>query len=133
MKRIVIAAAMGLCMVSLAAVSSADTLVMRDGTRLEGTVVGIASRTITFRHADGVTRRYTTTQVAALEFLSAERPNPRAVSGLRLEAPAGTQLIVRTVEMIDSRKGGADQHFSAIVEEDVVNAGQVIVPEGSSV
>jgi hypothetical protein len=132
-KRIVIAAAMGLCMVSLAAVSSADTLVMRDGTRLEGTVVGIASRTITFRHADGVTRRYTTTQVAALEFLSAERPNPRAVSGLRLEAPAGTQLIVRTVEMIDSRKGGADQHFSAIVEEDVVNAGQVIVPEGSSV
>jgi hypothetical protein len=60
MKRIVIAAAMSLWLVSLAAISSADTLIMRDGTRVEGTVVGIAARTITFRHADGVSRRYTT-------------------------------------------------------------------------
>ena len=40
MKRIVIAAAMSLCVVSLAAVSSADTLIMRDGTRIEGTMTG---------------------------------------------------------------------------------------------
>ena len=133
MKRIVIAWAMSLCMVSLAAISSADTLVMRDGTRVEGTVVGIASRTITFRHADGATRRYPTSQVEALEFVSAERANPRAVNGRRLDAPAGTELVVRTVEMIDSRNGGADQHFSAIVEQDVTNAGRVIVPEGASV
>ena len=39
MKTMVIAAAMSLCMMSVAAISSADTLVMRDGTRLEGTVV----------------------------------------------------------------------------------------------
>ena len=133
MKRIVIAWAMSLSMVSLAAISSADTLVMRDGTRVEGTVVGIASRTIMFRHADGVTRRYPTSQVEALEFVSAERANPRAVNGRRLDAPAGTELDVRTVEMIDSRKRGADQHFSAIVELDVTNADGVIVPEGSSV
>ena len=133
MKRNVIACAMSLCMVSLAAIASADTLVMRDGTRVEGTVMGIASRTITFRHADGVTRRYTTTQVESLEFLSAERENPRAVNGRRLDAPAGTELVVRTVEVIDSRKGGADQHFSALVEKDVTNAQRVIVPEGSSV
>ena len=133
MKRFIIAAAMSLCVVSLAAISSADTLIMRDGTRVEGTVVGIAARTITFRHADGVSRRYPTSQVEALEFLSAERANPRAVSDRRLEAPAGTQLVVRTVEMIDSRNGGADQTFSAIVEQDVTNAsGRVIVPEGSS-
>ena len=119
---------------SLAAISSADTLVMRDGTRVEGTVVGIASRTITFRHADGATRRYPTSQVEALEFVSAERANPRAVTnGRRLDAPAGTQLVVRTVEMIDSRKGGADQNFSAIVEEDVTHEGRVIIPEGASV
>jgi hypothetical protein len=132
-KRNVIAAAMSMCMVSPAASVFADTLVMRDGTRVEGTVVGIASRTITFRHADGVTRRYTTTQVESLEFVSAERANPRAVNGRRLDAPAGTELVVRTVEVIDSRKRGADQNFSAIVEEDVTNAGGVIVPGGSSV
>jgi len=133
MRRIVIATAMSLCVVSLAAIASADTLVMRDGTRVPGTVVSIAARTITFRHADGVSRRYTTSQVEALEFLSAERANPKAVKGGRLEAPAGTELVVRTVETIDSRNVGADQAFSAIVEKDVKDAsGRVIVPERSS-
>jgi hypothetical protein len=133
MKNIFIAAAMTLGLVSLAGISSADTLVLRDGTRVHGTLVGIASRTITFRHADGVSRRYTTSQVDALEFASAERTNPRAVSGRTLEAPAGTELIVRTVEIIDSRTSRADQTFSATVEQDVANAsGRVIIPERSS-
>jgi hypothetical protein len=133
MRRIIIAAAMGLCVVSLAVVSSADTLVMRDGTRIEGTAVGMASRTITFRHADGVSRRYSTNQVEAVEFISADRANPRAVSGRGLVAPAGTELVVRTVETIDSRNAGADQIFAAIVEQDVNDAsGQVIIPERSS-
>ena len=97
MKRMVIAAAMSLCVLSLAAVVSADTLVMRDGTRVRGTVVGITGRTITFRDANGTSRRYSTAQVEALEFLSAERANPRAVNSRRLQAPAGTELVVRTV------------------------------------
>jgi hypothetical protein len=131
MKTIVTAAAMSLY-VSLAAVSSADILVMRDGTRVEGTVVGIAARTITFRHADGVSRRYSTSQVEALEFLSAERANPDAVRGHRAEARAGTELVVRTVETIDSRTSGADQVFSAIVEQDIESDSHVVVPAGSS-
>lgn len=133
MRKIVIAAAMSLFVVSLAAISSADTLIMRDGTRVQGTVVGLAARTITFRHADGVSRRYFTSQVEALEFLSAERANPRAVSGRRLEAPAGTELAVRTVETIDSRNAGADQTFTAVVEQEVTNdSGRVLIPGGSS-
>lgn len=133
MKRIVIAAAMSLWVVSLASIASADTLIMRDGTRMEGTVVSIAGRTITFKHADGVSRRYFTSAVAGLEFISAERANPRAVSNRRLEAPAGTVVVVRTVETIDSRTSGADQIFSAIVEQEVTNAsGGVIIPENSS-
>ena len=43
MRRIVIAAAMSLFLVSLAALASADTLVMRDGSRIEGTVPRAAS------------------------------------------------------------------------------------------
>jgi hypothetical protein len=133
MKKIVIAAAMSLCLVSLATVVAADTLVLRDGTRVQGTVVGFASRTITFRHADGVTRRYQTSQVAAVEFLSAERTNPHAANGRNLEAPAGTELVVRTVETIDSRNVGADQAFSAIVEQEITNeSGYVIIPGRSS-
>ena len=98
MRRIVIAAAMSLFVVSLATVVSADTLVMRDGSRVEGTVLAIAGRTITFQHADGVSRRYPTFRVQSLEFFSADRDNPRAASARRVEAPAGTAPVVRTVE-----------------------------------
>lgn len=130
MKKAVIAAAMSLCIVSL---SSADTLVLRNGTRVQGTLVGIEARTITFRLANGVSRRYTTSQVQSLEFLSAERGNPRAERGRQLEAPAGTELVVRTVETIDSRNSRPDQVFSAIVEEDVRDgSGRLLIPQRSS-
>jgi hypothetical protein len=133
MKSLIIAAAMTLCVVSFATVASADTLILRDGTRIEGTVTGIAGRTITFRHADGASRRYPTSQAASLEFFSADRANPRATSGRRIEAPAGTELVVRTIETIDSRNSGADQMFSALVEHAVSDeTGRVIIPQGAS-
>src|SRR5438477_11602385 len=103
---------------------------MRVGTRVQGTVVGITGRTITFRDANGTSRRYSTTQVQALEFLSAERANPRAVNSRRLQAPAGSELAVRTVETIDSRNAGANQTFSGIVEHAVTDqSGHVILPD----
>jgi len=133
MKSIIIAAAMTLCVVSFAIVASADTLVMRNGTRVEGIVTGIAGRTITFRHTDGVSRRYPTSHVASLEFFSADRANPLAASGRGLEIPAGTELMVRTIETIDSRNSGADRPFSALVERQVLDrSGSVLIPAGAS-
>ena len=102
MRSLFIAAAMSLCVVSLATVVSADTLVLRDGSRIEGTVIAIAGRTITFQHADGVPRRYPTNRVQSLEFFSADHDNPRAASARRLEAPSRTALVVRTVETKDA-------------------------------
>ena len=92
MRTLVTAAAMSLWVVWVAPVMSADTLVMRDGSRVEGTVLAIAGRTITFRSADGVARRYPTSQVNSLEFFSADRAKPRAVNARRLEAPAGAAI-----------------------------------------
>jgi len=93
MRSIVIATAMSLCVVSLAAVASADTLVMRDGSRIEGTVLAIAGRTITFKHADGESRRYLISRVQSLEFFSADHDNLRAASARRLEtSPARTRV-----------------------------------------
>jgi hypothetical protein len=103
MRSIFIAAAMSLCVVSLATVVSADTLVLRDGSRIQGTVLTIAGRTITFQHADGTSHRYPTFRVQSLEFFSADHDNPRAASARRLEAPAGTAApVVRTVESKDA-------------------------------
>ena len=131
MKRTVIATAMSLCLVFLAAAASADTLVLRDGTRIPGKIVAFAARIITFRGADGVSRRYPTGDVTAIEFLAP--PNARAVTARGLEAPAGTELDVRTGEAIDSRNARADQAFAAVVERDMTDpSGSVIIPQGSS-
>src|ERR1043166_6369859 len=102
MKRIVIATAIAVGMVSLAAGASADSLILRDGTRISGRVVSVAARTITFEDAAGVQRRYTTTQVDALEFTPTNQRNASvgtSDSGRRFETlPSGTELTVRTSE-----------------------------------
>jgi len=132
MKKCIIAAAMGLWVVCLAAAASADTLVLRDGTRVQGTLTAFAARTITFRHTNGVARRYATSRVQLVEFVSDERVNPEATISREFAAPAGTELVVRTVKAIDSREARTDQTFAAIVEQDVTDsAGRVIVPVNS--
>ena len=78
MRRIVVAAAASLCVVSLAAIASADTLVLRDGTRVPGTIVSIAARIITFEDSSGISQRYSANEVASLEFTSTDRRNVAA-------------------------------------------------------
>jgi hypothetical protein len=136
MKSIVIAAAMSLCVVLVTAISSADTLIMRDGTRVSGRVVSVAARTITFEDASGVSRRYNANEVDALEFTPASQRNDAvgtSGSSRRLEIlPSGTELTVRTAEDIDSSTAVVGQTFSAIVERDIRGeSDDVIIPTGS--
>jgi hypothetical protein len=136
MKRIVIAAAMSLCLVLVTAISSADTLIMRDGTRVSCRVVSVAARTITVEDASGVSRRYNANEVDALEFTPASQRNAAvgtSGSNRRLEIlPSGTELTVRTAEDIDSSTPVVDQTFSAIVERDIRGeSDNVIIPAGS--
>lgn len=136
MKRIVIATAMSLCVVSVAAFASADTLILRDGTRVPGRVVSVAARTITFEDASGVSRRYNANQVDALEFTPASQQDAAvgtSGSSRRTEMlPSGTELTVRTAEDIDSSTAVVGQTFSAIIERDIRGeSDRVIIPAGS--
>jgi len=136
MKRIVIALAMSLYVVSLAALASADTLTLKDGTRVSGTVVAIAERMITFTDSSGISHRFSMNQVDRLEFSSAAVRSPIVTApARRLETmPSGTELAVRTVEEIDSTTAVADQTFGAVVERDILGeSGRIIVPHGSHV
>jgi hypothetical protein len=128
--------AMSICVGSLAASSSADTLFLRDGTRVSGRVVSVATRTVTFEDASGVSRRYDVNEVDALEFAPASPRNASVgTSGnaSRIEVlPSGTELTVRTTEDIDSSTAVVDQTFSAIVERDILGeSDDVIIPAGS--
>ncbi|PYR25988.1 MAG: hypothetical protein DMF92_19390 [Acidobacteria bacterium] len=148
MRTIVLAAAMSVFLVSLAQSASGDTLTMKDGTSVSGTLVGIVAQTITFKDQRGVVRRYNTRQVQTLEFDSVTQRSAAdrsdgvtqgsaavGTSGRSLEMlPTGTELAVRTVEEIDSTAGVANRIFPALVEYDVVgDSSNVIVPQGASV
>jgi hypothetical protein len=75
MRKIVAATAMGIGVLSLAAAVSADTLILRDGGRISGRVIGVAARIITFEDASGVAHRHPADEVAALEFSSGRGRN----------------------------------------------------------
>lgn len=151
MKRTMVAAVMALWVGSWVAPAAADTLTMHNGTRVQGELVSFDARTVVFRRTDGETRRYRASEVDTVSFTSAsdDRISARAGSpqydGARtdrvradrsrpaIDIPAGTELIVRTVEMIDSRNAGPDQTFAALVERSVPSfGGGVLVPEGAS-
>lgn len=159
MKRIVIAIGITMCVAWLASVATADTLIMRDGTRIDGTVVGIVARTITFLDLGGVSRRFRTSQVESVQFSATpdERTAGRGMNGNNgyngnngnngnsannrnntvgvrtLEAPAGTELVVRTTELIDSKTAKPEQTFGAIFEQSLTDAsGRVIIPQRST-
>lgn len=134
-KLVIIATAMSLSVVS-ASIAFADTLILKNGTRVPGKVVSVAARTITFEDGSGVSRRYNASQVDAIEF-STPSPRNAAVgttgSTRRIETvPSGTELTVRTTEAIDSSTAVVDQTFAAIVERDIRGESEnVIVPAGS--
>ena len=102
MRRIVIAAAASLCVVSLASIASADTLVLRDGTRVPGTVVGMVARTITFKDSSGIAQRYSVNEVASLEFTSTERRDVSASTGDRAIGISAIVLDSRSI-IVDGR------------------------------
>jgi hypothetical protein len=140
MRRIVIATAASLCVCALPAIASADMLTMRDGSRVSGTVIGVSDRIVTFEDSNGISHRYSTNQVESLEFTANTRRNDVALRDDRRPRddrrqrtlPSGTELAVRTSEVIDSTTARANQTFSAVVENDIIgDSNDVVLPEGS--
>ena len=96
MRKIVAAIALGIGVLALSAALSADTLILRDGGRISGRVIGVAARVITFEDVSGVAHRHTADEVAALEFSSG--PGRNAAIGTIDGAPA-----------LEDRAGHADR------------------------
>jgi len=59
------------------------------------------------------------------------RTQEPAASQPKVTIPAGTTIIVRMVDGVDSKKSSAGQSFSAALETDLVAEGKVVAPKGS--
>ena len=137
----------GLGLMSFSA--SADTLQMKDGRVIQGRFLGGTQASVQFE-ANGKIDLYDVDQVISITFtgsqsassaMRTERPAPVAESsresarrpGSAVTVPAGTSLLVRMIDSVDSDKNHVGDRFRASLEQDLAVDGVIVAPKGADV
>ncbi|MCL6480943.1 MAG: hypothetical protein K6U02_04385 [Firmicutes bacterium] len=125
----------------------ADTIELRDGRVLQGTFLGGTQQSIRFE-VNGEVQVFPLSEVLAITFGSGLGARPRAVGPTSLSqpaeqsprrlsgpvtVPAGTTILVRMIDSVDSEKNQIGDRFRASLEEDLVVDGVVVAPKGTDV
>jgi hypothetical protein len=119
----------------------ADTLRLKDGSVLQGTMIDGDTLVLTFVASDGVPRKYQIGQISGIDFKpirpappapapSAAAPAPAAAP--KLTIPTGTQITVRMIDSIDAKTGGVSQRYRASIDDPVAVGSQVAIPRGAN-
>ena len=132
----------------------ADTLILKSGTTIQGNYAGGDTRHVKIVVGDHV-ESYSLDEVSRLEFGGGsqayqrtsdlpprtegryvETPPPPAYnpsSNYSTEIPAGTVLVVRLIDGVDSERDNMGKTFRASIDEPVVVNGQTVIPRGADV
>ena len=121
-----------------------DTLELRSGDGKKGNFAGGSSNNVRF-NAGGTMYTYNVAAVDAIFFggqagsgaaaaaAPAAAPAAAAAPRVRMTVPAGTRVMVRNVQAIDSRRQQAGYRFTVRLESDLVaDNGEVIATRGSN-
>src|SRR3984893_3731416 len=140
-------ACLGFALTSVSA--SADTLQLKDGRVIQGRFLGGTQASVQFEE-NGKIDLYDVGQVISITFTggpsapSATQTAPPAAVANNLAAsapksasgvtvPAGTSLLVRTIDSVDSDKNHVGDRFRASLEQDLSVDGVVVAPRGADV
>ncbi len=139
--RTVLTSALLLFALCLSATSTvADTVMLRDGTKFEGTFLGATQRAIRFE-VRGQHRAFAIDDVQSISFA----PPPAEVaeqnrqiskdpdSSVAGAVPTGTIIQVMLAEGIDSRKNAPGHSFEAVLETNLVADGWIVAHRGAQV
>jgi hypothetical protein len=163
-----------LSFLAIAALVSGDTLIFRNGSRVEGTFIGGDNRSIRFAAGNQV-NTYNLNDVESIRFSSAPAPPPAAPANYPppqndssaqnyppsqnypppqnrppdtyagspgqatnnapsgLEVPAGTQIVVRLIDPVNSETDRLGQSYRASIDQPVIVDGQTAIPRGADV
>ena len=120
----------------------ADTLELVNGKRIDGNFVSRSDGSVKFE-VDGVTTTYDEKDIKNISLGSsqekADQPGETAPASAAsnttapVTVPAGTQLMVRTKEPLDTSRHKPGHKFTAVLEADLAVNGTVIAPRGSNV
>ena len=132
----------GLAVACAAALTGADTITMKDGQVLEGTVAGRAGGMVTLE-IGGQQLKIPEANIASVQVTMGESPAPAAEPAPAPPPPppepkaaptvaVGTRLVLRMTETLDSKKHKAGHRFTAKLEADLVAEGLVVAPRGTT-
>ncbi len=114
----------------------ADTLELANGTLLEGNFVGSSNGIIMFDTGDGIDA-FPESEVVGVFFSSgvdtAEKLIEANNNAGQITLPAGTRLVIRTSDAIDSSQHGAGHRFRGQLEGALVVDGVTAAPRGTFV
>jgi hypothetical protein len=127
---------------------SADTLRLKSGRTVEGTYLGGDARNIRFDAGDRV-QTFSINDVSEIRFGAAE-PAPGALDPAPMPSPAparsrsstsestfeiaaGTPLVLRMIDDVDSARDTVGQTFRASVDEAIVVGERTVIPRGADV
>jgi hypothetical protein len=112
----------------------ADTIELADGTLLEGDFIGSSNGIIMFNTGSSI-EAFPEDKVVGI-FLSsgvATAEKERAKSSTSVTVPAGTRLVIRTTDSVDTSRHAAGHRFRGQLESALVVAGNTVVPRGAYV
>jgi hypothetical protein len=123
-----------------ASMAWADSLQLKNGSRINGKFMGGTQTEISFQVGSTV-QTYDLAEVASLKFgsensttdvpTSSDFEKPGSPSYVTI--PAGTTIAVRTIDSIDSTKNHVGDRFEATLEEPLTVDGNVVVPKDAEV
>lgn len=131
---------------------SADTLVLKNGSTIQGSFISGADGAVRFS-SNGQVNRYDVSQIDFIRFDSTSTSaNPRrydtSVSDPQSPSrnsnanrgtaptgtiPAGTNVVVRMIDNVDSQEAHVGQTFQASLDQPVMLNGQTVLPQGADV
>ena len=113
---------------------AADTVTLRDGRVITGIYLGGTARELKIEAGDQV-KTLDVANVSRIEFGGAEERRGREVSPAvgSILLPAGTKLVIRMIDGVDSERNSVGQTFAASLDEPVVIDGQTVIPRGADV
>lgn len=138
-----------LALCPMASMARADSLQLRNGSRINGKFMGGTESGISFQVGSSL-QTYNLADIASLTFDSAsaesDAPAPRkSSSSPELAAapanqpaafvtiPAGTRISVRTIDGIDSTRNRVGDRFQASLQEPLMVNGSVVVAKGADI
>jgi hypothetical protein len=120
---------------------SADVLRLAGGPALQGTLISANSREISFLGVDGAAKTYPINAVKGVDFAPLPPPpapppapekQPAADSAAVVTVPAGTQIVVRTIDPIDGNTSRNGARYRASIDDPVMLGSNAVIPRGAT-